>query len=265
MDISIDEIMEYLFCPTRYNLRYRYDIPIEREENVEYKKAIHKTISYLYYSMLGERLPSAKQMKDKWASIWTESTTGQQNFKDKLFEDRGSRDPRKTTRTKSDKYIIEGYEMIHNFYHFNQDDFGIPIAVDKEFRVPVGNINITGKFELIRESIDKSTSNRFIEIVDFKTGPEEKDQFMIQNDFRLTIMSYAFRNLFNSEEDRLVLNYLKTGSQVYTTRGEKDYSRMKAIIEGVAEGIVNERFYPRQSFMCKSCPFKDACGLVNFK
>lgn len=263
MEISIEELQTYLDCPAKYLFEHKYNLPKEKNDRTEYNQAIHKTISYLYFSMLGERLPSAKQMKDKWASIWQEAKGQKGSLKDTLLQDR---QPVMTDnrRVRGDKYVVDGMELIHNFYHFNKDKFGIPIAVDQEFRVPINGVTITGKFELVRESIDKSTSNRFIEIVDFKTGSKVTDNFLIQNDLRMTIMAYAFRNLFNGQEDRLVYNYLKTGEEVYTRRTEKEFDRMKATITAVAEGLQNERFYPRQSFMCKSCPFKDACSLAEF-
>jgi CRISPR/Cas system-associated exonuclease Cas4 (RecB family) len=259
MELSLDQIHKYLNCPTEYDFRYKKNIPVEETENVKYKKAIHKTISYLYFSMMGGWMPSAKQMKDKWATIWEEEKQGELDLTDAILKERSPRNKRET-----DKRIIQGYEMIHNFYHYNKDNLGVPIAVDHEFRVPIGGVTVTGKFELIRESLDKSSPNRFIEIVDFKTGNEATDMFLVNNDLNLTVMSYAFRNLFQAKEDRLTYNYMKTGKEIYTSREEKHYDRMKAIIEGVAEGIANERFYPRQSFMCKSCPFKDACDIARF-
>jgi CRISPR/Cas system-associated exonuclease Cas4 (RecB family) len=211
---------------------------------------------------MGGLLPSAKQMKDKWATLWKEYKDGPINTTELLLKERLYTD--KVKANTPDKQIIQGMEMVHNFHHFNKDNPGTPIAVDHEFRVPIVGVTIKGKFELIRESIDKTNANRFIEIVDFKTGSEATDMFLVNNDLNLTVMSYAFRNLFQSEEDRLVLSYLKTGKEIYTYRSDKEFDRMKATIEGVAEGIANNRFYPRQTFMCKSCPFKNACSMARF-
>lgn len=259
MELSLDDIHTYLHCPAEFDFKYGKKIPMEETDSVKYKKAIHKTVSYMYFNVMGGRMPTAKQMKDKWATIWQEEKEGIKDLSEHLLKERKYQAP-----SKVDKHVIQGFEMIHNFHHYNKDNVGIPIAVDHEFRVPIAGVTVTGKFELIRETIDKSSPNRFIEIVDFKTGNEATDMFLVNNDLNLSVMSYAFRNLFQAKEDRLTYNYMKTGKEIYTSRGEKDFDRMKAIIEGVAEGIANKRFYPRQSFMCKNCPFKDVCNIATF-
>lgn len=262
MELSIDELNGYLFCPAQYDFKFQKKVPYDDIDSIKYRQAIHKTIYYFYFSLMGGWVPSAKQMKDKWASIWTETKNGKPNITEMLLKERGFNE--RNNPKGVDKYIVKGYELIHNFYYHNKENPGTPIAVDLEFRVPIAGVTVTGKFELIRELVDKTSQNRFIEIVDFKTGNEANDDFLIKNDLNFTIMSYAFRNLFNAEEDRLVFDYLKSGRKVYTYRDEKQYDRMKAIVEGVAEGIANQRFYPRQSFMCKTCPFKSACDIASF-
>lgn len=262
MELTLDEIHTYLRCPAEYQFKHAMKLSAEDALSVKYNKAIHKTINYFFYSVMGGWVPSSKQMKDKWATLWNEAKEGKPDLTDTLLKQRTYNEKRKSMTT--DKQIIQGFELIHNFYHHNKDDYGIPIAVDHEFRVPIAGITVTGKFELIRESIDKSSPNRFIEIVDFKSGNEATDMFLVNNDLSLSIMSYAFRNLFQATEDRLTLSYLKTGKEIYTGRGEKHYDRMKATIEGVAEGIANKRFYPRQSYQCKTCAFKDTCDIARF-
>jgi RecB family exonuclease len=263
MELTLDQIHTYLQCPASYYFKYGMNLDGEESNTIAYSKALHKTVSYFYFNLMGGLLPTAKQMKDKWASIWSEHKDGKQNLTEFLLKEHGNEFTKHKPKT-TDKQTVTGMEAIHNFYHYNKDNPGTPIAVDHEFRVPIAGVTIKGKFELIREAIDKSTSNRFIEIVDFKTGNDATDMFLVNHDLNLTIMSYAFRNLFQSEEDRLTLSHLKSGKEIYTLRSDKEFDRMKATIEGVAEGIANKRFYPRQTFMCKSCPFKNTCDMVRF-
>lgn len=266
MELSLDEIHTYLQCPATYYFKYVQGEKVEDPLSVTYSKALHKTINHFYYNMLNGRVLTAKQLKDKWGSIWSDVRGDSMNLTDDILKEHqtalsGNKQP---ARAKMDKQVVQGMEAIHNFYHFNKDKHGIPIAVNHEFRVPIGSVTVTGNFELIRETLDISSSNRFIEIVDFKTGNEATDLFLVRNDLNLSVMSYAFRNLFQAREDRLTYNYLKTGQEIYTGRGQKEFDRMKATIEGVAEGIANKRFYPRQTFMCRSCPFKQVCNDTQF-
>ena len=260
MELNIQEIYDYLNCPLKYRFRYINKIEVEETKSVLFNKYIHKMAYFFFYSVMNERIPTMKQMKDKWASFWKEFYE-QPSVTEFLLKERPLDSK---ARKEIDRHHLIGYEMIHSFYRKYQDNPGIPIAVDHEFRVPISGINVTGKFELIREAIDNQTSSRFIEIVDFKTGTTEADPFFIRNDLSMSIASYAFQNTFNASEDRLVYIYLKSGQEIHTHRGENDIKRMQATVEGVADGIARRKFYPRQSFMCKTCPFKSVCDRTIF-
>jgi CRISPR/Cas system-associated exonuclease Cas4 (RecB family) len=259
MELTIDQLYTYLQCPLKFQLKYVMGIEGEESKNTQYKEALHKTISYFYFSLMGQRMPTAKQMKDKWVSIWTENKI--EDKSDFLLRERKANG---IGRQETAKLNMQGYEMIHNFYQLNKDEPGIPIAVDHEYRVSIADIIITGKFELIKETIDKTSLTRFIEIVDYKTGNNaiEVDPFLINHDMNITLASYAFRNLFQAKEDRLTYHYLKNSKEIYTSRNENEFNRLKKVIDGVAEGITQGHFYPRHDFMCKVCPVKDVCDRV---
>ncbi len=210
-------------------------------------------------------VPKLSQLKDKWASVWQEMSNA--TIDDILTVHASPLDDSAGTiakRKPADKLGITGMEMIHNFYHFNKGNPGNVIAVDLDYRTAIGDITITGKFELIREIVDVSDGKRYIEIVDFKTTSEDLEPFLVKNDFNLTVASYAFRNLFNVTEDRIKYHYLKTGRDIIIRKSENDFNRMKATVQGVADAIAAKHFYPRQTFMCKTCEMKDICDRVKF-
>lgn len=259
MEISINEIHTYLSCPLKYQLEHVDKMKMTTPKSVLFKQGIHKTISYYFHAALNGWIPKLAQMKDKWANTWkeaTQTTVDLFDVRNATYNARG--------RKPEDKLSTQGLEMIYNFYHFNKDNPGNIIAVDLDYRVPIGDVTVTGKFELIREIVDAQDGKRYIEIVDFKTSSDEVEPFLVKNDFNLTVASYAFRNLFQSKEDRIKYHYLKTGRDIIITKDENDYKRMKAIVTGVANSIKSESFYPRQTHMCKVCEFKDLCDRVKF-
>lgn len=259
MELTIDQILSYLECPASYEFKYKTNAPCEESETVKYNRAIHKTIDFYYYNLMGGITPSPKRMKDKWASLWNEAKVGGLDTSEFLLKERGYKQPKII-----DKRVSQGAEAIHNFVTSASDRQEVIIAVNHEFRVPIGGVTVVGNFELIREIVDKSSPKRFIEIVDFKAGTSSNDLFHVNNDLRLTIMSYAFRNIFQGKEDRIVVDYLKNNTQIITKRGDKDFRRMTAIVEAVALGIGSIKPYPRQGIQCKACPFKEICNITNF-
>lgn len=261
MDLSLDNIHTYLACPAKYKFKYVDKIQLEESKNVIYKKAVHETVYYFFFSVMGGRIPTSANMKDKWAKVWSANKDKAVNPMDIIMKTT----PGFTYRAKEqDKHLIQGMEMIHNFYHFNHKVPGVPIAVDQDYRLSFDGVNVIGKFELIREILDESDGKRYIEIVDFKTNDDNVDPFLVKNDLNMSLASYAFKNVFGATEDRMKYHYLKTGRDIITVRRETDYNRAKAVVKGVANGIKNSDFYPRQSFACKTCEFRDVCDRVKY-
>jgi CRISPR/Cas system-associated exonuclease Cas4 (RecB family) len=263
MDLELDEIHTYLACPAKYKFKYVDKIKLAQGKAVIFKRAMHEAVYYFFYSAMGGRLIRPAEMKDKWAGIWKITSQNITNPMTIILKPSQAWKPGGYPEPK-DQYHIKGVELIHNFYHFNHGNPGNVIAVDQDYKVAIDDVNVLGKFELIREILDAEDGKRYIEIVDFKTGDDGIDPFLVKNDFNLTLASYAFRNLFKSTEDRLKYHYLKTGRDIITVRRDNDFNRAKATVKGVANGIKNKDFYPNQSFMCKTCEFKDVCDRVKY-
>jgi CRISPR/Cas system-associated exonuclease Cas4 (RecB family) len=264
VDLKLDEIHTYLACPAKYKFKFIDNIEMPYSQSIAFKKAIHETTYFFFYCAMNGWIPKPSQMKDKWANLWGQNT-GDRDTLSMILKPTSSMEVKRTRpEKKTDPYLIKGMEMINNFYHFNNKNPGSVILVDQPYRLALDNVNIIGKFELIREILDAEDGKRYIEIVDFKTNDEPMDPFLVKHDFNLSLASLAFRNLFQSTEDRMKYHYLKTGRDIITVRRESDYNRAKATVKGVVNGIENKDFYPKQSFMCKSCEFRDVCDRVKY-
>lgn len=266
MELTVDEIYTYLQCPLKYRLTHIEGIPDKSDyKNAHlYSKGIHQTISYFYYEILNKgQLPTVKQLYDKWASYYYEIFEEDKRTKDNFLQPRTKIDNQRITQL-----LNRGYEAIASFYKENKDNPGVPIAINYPFRVVFDeNLVIKGDFELIRENIDKKLQTRFIEIVDFKTNGYTNDSsnaFQLRHDLRASIMYYAFIELFQKSPDRFLFDYIGTPHSISLFRNQNELNRMKSVLKGVSNGIKNGDFYPRQSFMCKSCPMKDYCDRLKF-
>lgn len=261
MNLTIPEIQTYLYCPYQYKLKYVDGLDEEKEGSRLYKEAMHKAVYAFYYALMDGRIMSAKQMKDKWASIWANYRYNGENLVQSLFEERQVLKYRSYEIDKRD-YNLEGFKALMEFHRQNNKNPGVPIAINHDYRISIDGINISGTFELVRELKEKQ--NRYIDIIDFRMGNEISNPMLLQNDLISTVTSYAFRELFQNEEDRVILSFLKNGKEHAVQKTEEDYKRMKAIIKGVANGIERKEFYPRHTFICNSCPVKDICQASKF-
>lgn len=264
LEITMDDVYTFLQCPTKYQLTKIHEIPSEDDYKsaVLYSKGIHQTISYFYYEVMQGRLPTLRQMRDKWAHYYYSIFEDDKRTKENFLNARTGTDHQRTQQI-----LNRGMEAIYAFYAENKDNPGTPIAVNYPFRIAVqDDLILKGEFELIREYTDKD-NKRYIEIVDFKTSNNKTDAssgFFLRHDLRATAMFYAFQEQFNSTPDRFVFDYIGTDKRLSLYRDENEIRRLKSVLKGVSNGIKQEDFYPRQSFMCKNCSMMNYCDRLQF-
>ena len=157
------------------------------------------------------------------------------------------------------KYVAaaKAVGMLDIFYRHQRFNPGLVIDVNRPFELPIGDHQITGHIELVRE-IEFNT-RKIIEVADFKTGNYKPDDFTLEHDLNLTVASYAFRHLYRSREDQLVYYMLKGGERFATARTSHHFEHLEQIVDQVATSIEDGHFYPRYSYQCKSCPYQDYC------
>lgn len=264
IEISMDDVFNVLQCPLKYKLTKIHDIPAEDDykTSVLYSKGIHQVISFFYYEVMQGKLPTLRQMRDKWAnyyySIFQEDKKTKENF---LLARTG------TDQQRAQQILNRGFEAVYAFYNENKNNPGTPIAVNYPFRVSVGpDVILTGEFELIRETTGEA-DKRHIEIVDFKTSNNKTDAssgFFVRHDLRATAMFYAFQQLFGDTPDRFLFDYIGTNTQLSLYRDENEIKRLMSVLKGVTNCIRHEDYYPRQSFLCKNCPMLNYCDRLQF-
>lgn len=264
IELSMDDVHLFLQCPLKYQLVKIHEIPSEDNYRtaVLYSKGIHQTISFFYYEIMQGRLPTLRQMRDKWANYYYSIFEDDKRTRDNFLNARTGTDHQRTQQI-----LNRGMEAIYAFYAENKDNPGTPIAVNYPFRIAIDkDLILTGEFELIREYTD-TDGKKYIEIVDFKTANNKTDAsagFFQRHDLRATAMFYAFQEQFKSEPDRFVFDYIGTDKRLALYRDKNEINRLKTVLKGVRNGIQQEDYYPRQSFMCKNCSMMNYCDRLQF-
>jgi CRISPR/Cas system-associated exonuclease Cas4 (RecB family) len=264
IEMNMGDIYTFLQCPLKYKLARVHEIPTEDDYKtaVLFSKGIHQTISFFYYEVMQGKLPTLRQMRDKWASyyysIFEEDKRTKENF---LLARTG------TDHQRTQQILNRGMEVIYAFYAENKDNPGTPIAVNYPFRLAIEpDFILAGEFELIREINEHEL--RKIEIIDFKTSSNKTDAsngFFLRHDLRATAMFYAFQELFGNTPDRFVFDYVGTNKQLSLYRDGNEVKRLKNVLKGIGNSIRQEDFYPRQSFLCKSCSMLNYCDRLQFE
>lgn len=262
-EVSIEEIFDYLQCPLRHHMRHERKIEVVTKDAVQgiaYKEAFHQTLYFYYHSMQQGRIPTLKQMYEKFAKLWHEKS--ELPMEGVLVEDLAQ--STREARIRKEKYLHNGYKLIQKFYATERKKEQTPIAVNHPYRIAVGDIVVTGSFELVRERVDKERPTRFIEVVDFRTSMRKPEGFFLRHDLHATFMHYAFLSVFGKQPDYFVLDYVGAGEEVAFERSANDYKRMMAALKGAVNGMSHGDVYPRQGIHCKQCPVRDACDRWEF-
>lgn len=246
MELTLKQIQDYIECPVIYHLKYKAKAKIDQSIKAQFGEQMHKAIASFYYNIMNGQIVTPEYMKNKWNQLWAKDLTIQEII---------GRDQKDRHR----QLQLIGLKMLVNFLETVSSNPGIPICVDEEFRLPVGKHILKGNWELIRETKGKKKKT-IVEIVDFKTHHDNSPSwYMAHMDISITAQVYAFRQLFDAKEDRVIYHFLKNSGEYYATRENVDFIKFSKIINNVATCLENDIIYPRVTESCKSCIYQQAC------
>lgn len=252
MDLTLEQIHEFNICPMIY--KFKYIMGIQREGfyplEDKYHESIRKTIMFYYYQILNGRQPTLEQLRQKFGSIF---------FKDKTPLDiLGS----STFDSNYNALSAQGVKTINAFYNRESAKQFVPIMVDQDVRVPVKDHHLIMTIDLVREM--KYTERSLTEVVMFTNTKKNVDTFYVNHNINLTAHAYAFRKLFETKENRLVIQHMKSSKEFFTVRKDHELRRFEAIVDCVADAITRDKFYPVHNIQCNRCVYRDVCDKYKF-
>lgn len=254
MELSYESIMDYYRCPLLYHLKYNLKLKRDDTERYLYLSCLHKVIMFFYYQVLNGNIPSLEVMRNKWYKQWNKDRS---TLEDILFK------PIEVATHPLANYTLEGLKVLELFYAEETNTDFMPIVVDTDVRVKVGDYHLTGTLELVRE-LRINDKQSIIELARFNNSRYATNQFLIDNDFKLTFQSYAFRKLFNTKENRLILYNIKKGEKIVTLRDEYHFKKFETIVKNVGDSISEKRFHPIVTYQCRQCLYQDVCDKFKF-
>lgn len=114
---------------------------------------------------------------------------------------------------------------------------------------------LEGYFDLVEEGDG---------ITEFKSSAQALAQDDADEHLQLTAYSYAYETLYQRPPKRLrIVDFVKQKKPklivLETRRTTADYERFFALVSQVLAGIGNRVFFPRPSFWCKDCEYREHC------
>ncbi len=262
MDTTFDAVYDYMRCPLIYNLKYVGGIEAPPNLYDQFDIMLKKSILYFYYRIMDDgAIISSAELKRKWESLWWSKKVDPKEYMLTPIYGSipiGGHKNRVSSLEATHKNLaLRGWSILSKFHRTNQGKPGTPVAIDMDYRVNVGNSTVGGAIDLAR--VVEQPMGRKIELLILSSQRSTPTDFEIRNDLKGTFQTYAFRKLFEEEEDSIIYYHLEKGNKVKTLRTDKDFKRAEAILSNVVKSIEEEIYFPRHTFFCHTCYYDKYC------
>lgn len=250
--IDIQEVIDYCKCPMYYFFKYKSsECKTEYVSTIEkYDKDIHRVIYYSFSRAqegLGIRV---EDIKASWGKAWV---------KDKrksgiMFTDTLSNKDTYNERRK------KGIDSLISFQKKFSKNPGYPIIINQPFEVSINKkINLTGRFELIRE-VEDELNNKYIEVCTFKTDEHTNSKVNREHDLNLAASALASKEYIDADNIKYMIYHVDKKSMTIHDDSRIMESAFKKSVVNIFKAIHNDLFYIAPSDKCFTCVYKEICG-----
>jgi len=247
--LSFSKIDEFEKCPLHYKLKYILNIPTKKSPSLVLGNSIHEALNNFYLNVKNSvyKKISEKNLLHEFEKSWIN-----ESFENKIH---------------AQAMYKKGEEMLVNYFNNYFDFENLPTLLEIPFKIPLHKKNesflkIVGKMDRV-----DVFENGDIEIIDYKTGENKKDQKKADEDLQLTIYAIAANYIkekpfgVDVKKIKLSLLYLDDLTKITTTRSKSDLEKSIEKIFDVRSQIEESDFACSKSYYCNSCEFRDFCNI----
>ena len=234
--LSYSRLSRFEQCPLSFKLHYIDKLQAEPGDPLRFGKAIHAVLERLVREQVqAERVGvlSEDRVLELYGQAWAaEGMAGLE-----LFE--------------------EGVEILQTFVREQGElDHRDVLAVEKEFRLPVGRFTVLGFIDRV-DCIDEET----VEVIDYKTNRLLFTRDEVDHSLQMSLYHLAARRLWPwAKKIRLTFHMLRHGIRMRTERTAEQIDAAVAYVEtlgGMTEAAT--QFPPRLNPNCIYCDHRQHC------
>lgn len=229
MRLTEQQLFDYIACPAKYDIKYNKKINIQ--EPVSLNSILGQVVSYFYINFINGKLCTLNSLKQKLDSLC---------------------EPHKETIPA--KKAVEGWGLIYNFYNWACNNKIAVLDTDVHYTLTHKDIIVEGVLNPI--VVNSKEQLEFL-LVNFSSRVPEQIDMDMRLKYSLDVL--AMNTASKDKVQAIKLHHIKTDRDLYSYRTEPDFDRLKSTLEGVAAGIENKIFYPRESILCQTCTAKQYC------
>jgi len=235
LSLSKGKIDTYNKCPLQFKFRHILRVPTPSRASADIGNAVHAVLEKMTkYEIDGQKL-TQKQAFDLLEKMWDS----------RAFE----------SETAANQAKAQAKELILTYLKWNKENPNEPIAVEKAFKLILGEVKFNGYID----RIDKTPDGEY-EVIDYKTGSDKITRVTIKDDIQMNLYALGTEKLYGKLPKTTSLFYLKKDKMVVNDIDSEKVNEVKNSIEDAVKSILDEKFPANPSYSnCKFCDFWDIC------
>ncbi len=231
--LSFSQISQYQTCPLCYKLQYIDGLKPKDKWYFSFGSTIH-TCTEFFFRVRVPPPPTLEELLQFY----------EQNWRPEGYE----------SIDEEANYKAYGREILTRFWEIHSRDFRMPLAVEKQFYIDIGDIKLRGYID----RVDKLESGA-LAIVDYKTNKELFTMDYLEKDLQLTLYQLAAEQLWQLPVARLTLYHMRSNTPVScASRGQVQLDDAKQLVLDVADKINRQIFPATENDYCP-CDFPEHC------
>ncbi len=234
--LSYSRLSRYEQCPLSFKLHYVEKRKPEPGDAVRFGSVVHAVLERLVREhMEAERTGplSEERALELYREAWAaEGLTGLELFQ-------------------------EGIEILRAFVRDQGElDHRDVLAVEKEFRLPVGRFTVLGFIDRV-DCVDGET----VEVIDYKTNRQLFTREEVEHSLQMSLYHLAAQQLWPwAKKVRLTFHMLRHGVRMRTERTPEQLEAARAYVETLGRATEEaEEFPPRLNPNCVHCDHRHNC------
>ena len=163
---SFSQLRAFQVCPYQYKLMYLLQIPVKQSHYFSFGNTMHVTLQRFYEQA---RVMNGAKQTSLFGAVEIKKIGGVVQVPPlsellALYEKNWIADWYQS-QSQREAYYKKGKEILRDFYKRHDGSWTVPAALEKGFRIKVGEYLVTGKIDRVDELADGS-----LHIIDYKTG-----------------------------------------------------------------------------------------------
>ena len=239
---SIDD---YRTCAYKYRYVHVLRLPILRHHAVVYGSALHKAVASFYNAKINGKKLSLQKLLETFENSWLS-----EGFLSVEHEERR---------------LVEGKKVIESFWRREKDKKDKPTFVEKEFRFPVGDSLVRGRYDRV------DVRDKKVRIIDFKSTEgrsKEEIEKAARESIQLKVYALAYFKNYNLIPEFVGIYDLGTGvvGGYKPTKEilEKTEKEIKETAENIRESLQGDKFVANPKYFgrvpaCYYCAYNSIC------